>query len=129
MDLTPGSIAVLALVSALVVDRILFIFRQHGIDLRLIATQIGDLHERHGAGSEIARQIDDLHKWHDVQDNEGVKIWYVRRSLEDAIVKLADNIDAQTKVFLKMDRRLDTIESGVSSFAEDSKEILRRAES
>ena len=133
MDLSADSIAILTLVSVLVVDRILLILKQRGLDLHLIASQINDiasqintLHSKHGPGSAIEKKIDDLHKWHDVQDSEGVKIWYVRRSLEDAITKLAENIDTQTKVFIKLDNRLDTIESGVISCADDRKEILRR---
>lgn len=44
----------------------------------------------------IAKQTDDLYRWHDVRDNEGVPIWYVRKSLEKAINKLADNVEKQT---------------------------------
>lgn len=47
---------------------------------------------------ELKRQVNDLHKWHDMSDSDGVKIWYVRRSLEDAIEKLATNIGTQTRV-------------------------------
>lgn len=45
------------------------------------------------------RQIKDLYEWHDVKDNEGVRLWYVRRSLEEAIKELSDNIARQTEVF------------------------------
>lgn len=46
----------------------------------------------------MARQIDDLHQWHSLTDEEGVKIWYVRRSLEEALRELSSNIRAQTEV-------------------------------
>lgn len=46
----------------------------------------------------MARQLDDLHQWHSLTDEEGVKVWYVRRSLEDAIRELSSNIRAQTEV-------------------------------
>ena len=50
----------------------------------------------------IAHQVEELHKWHDKDDNEGVKIWYVRKSLEDAITKLAMNIETMTEIFRGM---------------------------
>jgi len=54
----------------------------------------------------LVRQIHhwdrDLHDWHSATDAEGVKIWYVRRSLEEAIVKLAENIDKQTEILRQM---------------------------
>ena len=40
-----------------------------------------------------------LHEMHDKTDEDGVPVWYVRRSLEKSIEKLADNIDKQTDVF------------------------------
>ena len=45
---------------------------------------------------QIAKQVSDLHDWHDQKDSDGVYVWYVRQSLEKAIVKLADNIEQQT---------------------------------
>jgi len=42
---------------------------------------------------QMAKQLHDLHQWHDVTDSEGVKIWYVRRSLEQSVEKLAGAID------------------------------------
>lgn len=49
----------------------------------------------------ISKQTEDLYTWHNISDEEGVKIWYVRRSLEEAIGKLADNIAEQTKLMSK----------------------------
>ena len=75
MSLTPENIAILCLIIVLVLDRILGMLKTRGIDLQL-----------------MARQTDDLWKWHNKEDDEGVKIWYVRRSLEDAIKDLATTI-------------------------------------
>ncbi len=50
---------------------------------------------------KIAKQIDDLHTWHNVSGEDGVKVWYVRKSLEEAIVKLAENISRQTDLMAK----------------------------
>ena len=46
----------------------------------------------------MANQVSDLHDWHNVKDADGVFTWYVRRSLEKAILKLADNIERQTEI-------------------------------
>lgn len=42
---------------------------------------------------EDRHQLRDLHQWHSLTDDEGVKVWYVRRSLEEAVVRLADSIE------------------------------------
>lgn len=55
---------------------------------------------------KIIEAMNENIKWlkeiHDVKDEDGVPVWYVRSSLEGAIVKLANNIEAQTKVFEAM---------------------------
>ena len=38
-----------------------------------------------GTADTAHEQIRDLHRWHDVKDIDGTPIWYVRRSLEEAI--------------------------------------------
>jgi hypothetical protein len=40
----------------------------------------------------------DLHNWHNVSDEEGVKIWYVRKSLEDVVDRLATTIEKLSEV-------------------------------
>jgi hypothetical protein len=51
---------------------------------------------------KLAKQVQDLWVWHNKEDDEGVKIWYVRKSLEDAINKLAENIEQQTNIFREL---------------------------
>lgn len=71
-----------------------------GIFAVLVLRQVFDFLSRKKNGwgaSKIARQIDDLHRWHDVRDSEGVPIWYVRKSLDSSIERLADNIEKQTE--------------------------------
>ena len=38
----------------------------------------------------IKGRIEELHEWHDREDADGVKVWYVRHSLTEAINRLAD---------------------------------------
>lgn len=44
-------------------------------------------------------KIKDLHNWHNVNDEEGVKIWYTRnKAVEDTLEKMTEILD-------RMDRR------------------------
>jgi hypothetical protein len=49
--------------------------------------------------TDIQGKTNDLHEWHSKTDAEGVKIWYVRRSLEGAIGELSKNVGHQTDIF------------------------------
>lgn len=49
----------------------------------------------------------ELYKMHDQKDSDGSYVWYVKKSLQDAIEKLADNIDRQTNVFRELSLRLE----------------------
>lgn len=40
----------------------------------------------------MARQLDDLHDWHAKEDEDGVKVWYVRKELVDIIRTLVREV-------------------------------------
>lgn len=44
---------------------------------------------------EIEKKVKDLYDWHNVTDQDGVKVWYTRRSLEKSIDKLNETIAKQ----------------------------------
>lgn len=48
---------------------------------------------------EILDYCKKVHIMHDIKDSDGTYIWYVKRSLEVAINKLAENINHQTECF------------------------------
>ena len=50
----------------------------------------------------LAQQVSELYQWHSVVDSEGVKVWYIRRCLEEVIRELSANIRAQTKVLQEL---------------------------
>ena len=50
----------------------------------------------------IIQQVKDLWDWHNKTDEEGVKVWYVSRSLEKAIERLAESTETQTKVLTEL---------------------------
>jgi hypothetical protein len=54
--------------------------------------------------SPISRMTQDLHDWHNVNDQDGVKIWYVRPSLAEAVKELSTNIKQQTKILEELIR-------------------------
>jgi hypothetical protein len=92
---------VLLLILVLGVDRVLGILRDRGIDIH-----------------RLSHQINELHVWHAREDADGVKVWYIRPTLESAIEKLAENITAQTAILKEIhleiresQRRIDRLES------------------
>lgn len=66
--------------------------------LGLLAVLVGREVIRMTNESVIHQYIRELHQWHAKTDNDGVPVWYVRQSLEDAISRLADNIEKQTEL-------------------------------
>lgn len=55
-------------------------------------------------------QLKDLHEWHNKEDADGVKIWYIRQSLADAITTFAASVDAQTKALQAISEKLSVID-------------------
>lgn len=64
------------------------------------------------ANNGLGRVADEVH-WlkeiHDQRDADGVPVWYVRRSLEDAIRGLSDNVANQTELMREMVKEIKTI--------------------
>jgi len=95
----------MAIAAMIAIDKVLGTLKDRGIDLR-----------------KMSDEVKDLHIWHSKEDEDGVKIWYVRKTLESAIERLADNIAAQTKILEKMhnddrmrDRRVEALEIQLKS--------------
>lgn len=57
-------------------------------------------------GNLLARQVADLWEWHNRSDEEGVKVWYVRKSLERSIHRLASNVEQQTQVLHDIESKI-----------------------
>ena len=85
-------VAAILIAVTLVLDKIIGMLKSRGIDLQ-----------------RLSRQVDDLHEWHSQTDEDGVRVWYVRQSLEKAIDRLARTIEAQTKLLDRIDRRLERV--------------------
>lgn len=82
-----------------IVDRAMNMLKSRGVDLPCMATQLRDMHAWHASHADTAdRKLDDLHKWHDIADTEGVKVWYVRPSLEVAIKEVKLSIEGNSRL-------------------------------
>lgn len=71
----------------------------------------------------MAKQINELHEWHAVTDEDGVKIWYLRRSLENAIEKLTNNLDIQTQLLRELVMSMKETRSDMESFVREERRI------
>ena len=62
--------------------------------LLVLREVFGFLKERvrytHNAALEqMAKEVHEMHEWHAVTDEDGVKVWYIRRSLENTLDNFA----------------------------------------
>lgn len=55
----------------------------------------------------VVKKTDEMHAWHDVEDEEGVKLWYVRKGLWKSLDKLSENIEKQSKAIDRLSDKLD----------------------
>lgn len=61
---------------------------------------------------QVNKHIEDMYVWHNKEDSDGVKVWYIRSSLEKTFEKLSTTLDKQNEV-------LDTVMNKVSSLCND----------
>lgn len=73
----------------------------------------------------IEKLIEILYTWHDKEDADGVKIWYVRQSLESAIEKLTETLENQTDLIKEYPIIMSSI---VDKITDLSREIHNRQE-
>ena len=57
--------------------------------------------------------LKDLHDWHNKEDADGVKVWYIRQSLADAITAFANSVEAQTRCLEAISDKLSKIEQKI----------------
>ncbi len=80
----------------------------------LVKMILENTNKRTGNGSntallkEVHQQVHDLHQWHDITDEEGVRLWYSRRSVERAVEKIAEAQVTQTKLLENLARVVET---------------------
>ncbi len=60
-----------------------------------------------GRFGKLEKQMEWLYEAHHVFDEDNIPVWYVRKSLETAIDKLAKSIDAQTNLIQRLCTELE----------------------
>lgn len=58
---------------------------------------------------EVYRKIVDLYSWHNITDNDGVKVWYIRNSLVQSIIDILHKTDANGKEIEKIKELLEDL--------------------
>ena len=59
--------------------------------------------------NRIEHQVDDLFNWHNQRDQDGIPLWYVKRSFEESIKEMAEAMREQIKVQTQIARRMEDI--------------------
>jgi hypothetical protein len=96
MEVTAESVAVFTLLVLFAIDRAMGLLKSRGVDLL-----------------KMARQIDRLDEMHAKTDEDGVPVWYVRRSLEKAVTELNEAIRHQTELLQLLTQELKEIRRDV----------------
>ena len=63
--------------------------------------------------------VRELHEWHAKEDSDGVKIWYIRQSLANAIAAVATSVNAQTRALEAIFTKLEAIDDKVDAMKPD----------
>ncbi len=78
-----------------------------------------NVHDMKETVTTIKDKVDDLHLWHSKTDQDGIPLWYVRRSLEDAIKDLGERIGeqivVQTQILQHMQRMEEYYKNNMDS--------------
>ncbi len=80
----------------------------------------------HNAALEqMAKELHEMHEWHAVTDEDVVKVWYIRRSLENTLDKLSHTLDAQTQLLKEMVLILKDTRNEMDAVIRETREIHR----
>jgi hypothetical protein len=83
------------------------------IKLKVLSEQIeqsvSETKELKSKVDNVAREVHTMYEWHDKDDQDGVKVWYIRQSLENvlrdnasAVAAIAKNSELQTRLLEEM---------------------------
>ena len=96
MEVNAETIAVFTLLVLFAVDRAMGFLKSRGVDLLRMAQQIQRLDEMHAK-----------------TDEDGVPVWYVRRSLEKAVTDLNEAIRHQSELLQALTQELKEVRRDV----------------
>jgi hypothetical protein len=89
MQFNAETVAVFTLILLFAVDRVMGFLKSRGVDLL-----------------RMAQQIDRMAEMHAKTDEDGVPVWYVRRSLEKALIELGEAIRNQTELLQQLTQEI-----------------------
>ena len=92
-------VATYSLIGIIIIEKLLSHLKSRGIDLRI-----------------MARQLDDLHEWHrpEYPNQPGIKIWWGSLELPAAINELSICLEKQATILEKTIKHLEYIERQVT---------------
>jgi len=85
-------ITIVTLLAVIVGDKAINFLKTRGIDLG----DISEIRDAVAGCEKCHKNVKELHDWHNVTDEDGIRRWYSRPSLERAIVALSENSTEQT---------------------------------
>ena len=106
--MTSELIAIVGIAILIAADRFLSSLKNRGVDLQ-----------------RMDRYIAELHQWHAKEDDEGVKIWYVRASLEKSIDELAAAVVKQTDMLRRMHDDATSMRNSINKLADKVEELTK----
>ena len=96
MEVNAETAAVFTLLVLFAVDRTMGFLKSRGVDLL-----------------KMAQRIERLAEMHTKTDEDGVPVWYVRRSLEQAVIDLNEAIRYQTELLQALTQELKEVRRDV----------------
>lgn len=98
-------------------------------DIKGIKFKLDDLEED---VAKLSKQSEEMYDWHNKSDPDGVKIWYVRQSLENALrdnakatEAIARNIELQTRLLEEMIQNQRNMSKEQAEIMKDIRDIER----
>lgn len=73
----------------------------------------------------LSKQSEDMYEWHNKSDADGVKVWYVRQSLENALRDNAKATEAIARNIELQTRLLEEMISNQRSLAKEQTEMMK----
>lgn len=70
---------------------------------------------------DIKSDVRDLHNWHDAKDEDQVFVWYVRKSLEKQIEKLAEAVMSISRA---SEKQTEVVEEAVGGMIDELRNLL-----
>lgn len=102
--------------------------RNGGVDSNTVLMKMIKLQEDQNLIlKRMADQTNQLYKWHAKTDDDGVPVWYVKKSLEKAIINLGTAIDKLGSVLTQLHTRQAECKETVDCIKMDMQEVLIRS--